>query len=120
MVKGAFQGALDLASYDDADEIGVAVDAVDRGVGIEIDDRNIQNDHLPGLGVIASMDEKALVFVPEVIAKDAVYTVAFLFDDQFGQVVVMHAGHFHVGTSEPRSGGGLCAQTLCGHQAEYN
>lgn len=117
MIKGAFQGAADLTPYDDADEIGVAVNAVDRGVGIKIDDGDIQDDHLPGLGVIASMDEKALVFVPEVIAEDAVYPIAFLFDDQLGQVVVMHAGHFHIGATEPGSGGGLRAQTLCGHQA---
>jgi hypothetical protein len=28
----------------------------------------------------------------------------------------MHAGHFHVGTTKPGSGGGLRAQALCGQQ----
>jgi len=91
-----------------------------QAYGIEIDDGDILDDHLPGLWIIAAMDKKALVFVPEIIAEYAIYPVAFLFDDKFGQVVVVHTGQFHVGTAKPGPGGGLCVQTMCGHQAEYN
>jgi hypothetical protein len=101
MIERALQRTLELAMNDHPNEIGVAVDTVDGGVGVEVDDRNILDNDLPGLGIIAAMNEKALVFIPEVIAEYAIYPIAFLFNDQLGQVVVMHAGHFHVGTAKP-------------------
>jgi hypothetical protein len=89
MVKSAFQGTLNPAADDDAYEIGIAVDAVDRGIRIEINDGNILDNDLPCLGVITAMDEEALVFVPEIVAEYALYFVAFLFNDQLGQIVVV-------------------------------
>ena len=90
-----------------AAEIGYTVDAVDGGIGIEIDHRDIQYRDLPGLGIVTATDEKALIFVAEVVAKDAFYPGALLFDHQFGQVVIMYAGQFHVCTTEPGAGDGL-------------
>ena len=120
VVKRSLQRALNPASYDDTNEIGVTIDAVDGRVGIEIDNGNILNDHLPRLWVVPAMDEKALVFIPEIIAEYAIYPVAFLFDDQFGQIVIVQTGHLHVGATKPGSGSGLRAQAMCGQQAKYN
>jgi hypothetical protein len=122
MVKSAFQRAFRPAIDDDAHEIGIAVDAIDRGIGIEINDGYVLNDDLPGLGIEAAMDEKALVFVTEIIAEDPVHPVARLFDDEFRQVVVVHAGQFYVGASipGPRGGRRLRAKPLCGQQTKYD
>jgi hypothetical protein len=105
MIKSAFKSGFDPAAHDHAYEIGVAVDAIDGGIRIKINDGYVENDDLPRLWIVPAMDEKTLIFIPEIISKDAIYLVACLFDDELGEVVVVHAGQFHVGLSIPGSRG---------------
>jgi hypothetical protein len=56
------------------------------------------------------VDKEALVFVAEIVAKDALDAVAFLLYDQFGEVIVMDASHVDVGVAIPGSGYGLGGQ----------
>ena len=59
----------------------------------------VEDGDLVGLGVITAVDEIALVFIAEVVAEDAFDAGAFLFDDQFGEVIVVHAGQVDVSMS---------------------
>ena len=108
MIEKAFQIAPYLRIDKDATKIGITIDTVYRRVGIKIDDRDIQNDHFPCLRVITPMNEKALVLIPEIIAKYAFHPGPFLFDHQLGQVVIVYAGHVHIGPAVPGTRGGLC------------
>jgi hypothetical protein len=53
------------------------------------------------------MHKKALVFVPEIITEYAVDSGAFLFNDQFGEIVILQPGHFYFRFSIPGAGSGL-------------
>lgn len=107
MVEGAFDGAAHLVPDDDTAEIGIAVDAVEGGDGTVKDHGDVQDGDLVGLRVIAAVDEKALVLIAEVVAEDTFHAGAFLFNDQFREVIVVHAGQFYVGMAIPGSGDAL-------------
>ena len=92
---------------EDALEIGVAIDAVDGGSRPIEDHGDVHDGDLPGTRVIAAVDKETLVFVSKVVAEDAFDAVTFLFEDEFGEVVVVDAGHFYIGVAVPATGDGL-------------
>ena len=107
MVEGPFDGATLRGPDDDTPEIGDAVDAVLGGNGSVEDHGDIEDGDLVGLWVVVAVDEKALVFVAEIIAEDAFHPGSFLFDDQFREIVIVHAAQVDVGVAIPGAGNGL-------------
>src|ERR1700761_2771090 len=114
-MKGAFYAATHLIQDDLAPEISGAVDAVEgRNTTIK-NDGNIGDGGLVGLRIIAAVDEKALIFIAEVIAKDAFYACTFLFDNELCEIVVVHSGQIDIGVTIPGTG-----DTLSGEPGGYD
>jgi hypothetical protein len=104
----------------DAEELGIAVDAVEGGSGPIESDGDVLDDYLPGLRIVASVDEEALVFIAEIITEDAFDAVAFLLDDQFREVIIMNARHVDVSVAIPGAGNSLSGEAaIDGEEGTY-
>ena len=80
-------------------EVGDTIYAVGGGDAAEVGHGEVEDGDLMGLGIIAAVDEIALVFIAEVVAEDAFDPGAFLLDDQFSEVIVVHTGQVDVSMS---------------------
>ena len=80
-------------------EVGDTIYAVGGGDAAVVGHGEVEDGDLVGLRIVVAVDEIALVFIAEVVAEDAFDAGAFLFDDQFGEIIVVDAGQVDVSMS---------------------